>query len=105
MSGFAAIIDPTRQLLAEPSLTRMLAALSPRGDCYEVWRNEESVLAVTRFEWEMADEFSGSALIVNDGDISVAADASIYHRNDLLRALAGANVRATGRSAAHLIAA
>lgn len=105
MSGFIAVIDPTRQLVAEPSLTRMLAALSSRGERSEVWRNAECVLAVARFDWEMAEEFSGSALIVNDGDISVAADASIYHRADLMRALSAQRVAVTGRSAAHLIAA
>ena len=83
----------------------MLATLSSRGDRFEVWRSGESVLAIARFEWESAVEFSGDALIVNDGDVSVAADASIYYRDDLLRALSGANVRPTGRTPAHLIAA
>lgn len=105
MSGFVAVVDPTRQLTTEPNLTRTLATLSSRGDRYEVWRSGESIVAVARFDWEMADEFSGSALIVNDGDITVAADASIYHRADLLRALSAANVKPSGRTAAHLVAA
>src|SRR4249919_3770512 len=93
MSGFVAVIDPSRRLLAEPSLVRSLAALSPRGDRYEVWRSNESVMAVARFDWELADEFSGAGLIVNDGDISVAADATLYYHDDLLRALGGASMR------------
>ena len=105
MSGFVAVIDPSRRLLAEPSLVRSLAALSPRGDRFEVWRSNESVIAVARFDWELADEFSGTALVVNDGDISVAADATLYYRDDLLRALGGANMRPRGRTPAHLIAA
>lgn len=105
MSGFVAVIDPSRRLLAEPKLVRPLAALSPRGDRYEVWRSSESVMAVARFDWELDGGFSGSALIVNDGDISVAADATLYYRDDLLRALSGASVRPRGRTPAHLIAA
>ena len=105
MSGFVAVIDPSRRLLAESTLTRTLAALSGRGDRYEVWRSNESVMALVRFDWELSDEFSGASLIVNDGDISVAADASVYYREDLLRALGAANVRPAGRTPAHLIAA
>jgi asparagine synthase (glutamine-hydrolysing) len=70
-----------------------------------VWRSNDSVVAVARFDWELADEFSGTALIVNDGDLSVAADATLYYRDDLLRALAGASVRPRGGTPAHLIAA
>src|SRR5689334_129304 len=105
MSGFVAIVDPSHQLTREPDLTRMLAALSSRGDRVERSREGESVLAVARFSWELADEFSGPALIVHDDDISVGADATIYHRADLLQRLAASNVRPRGRTAAHLIAA
>jgi len=66
MSGFLAVIDPSRRLLAEAGLVRPMAMLSSRGDRYAVWRNSESVMAVARFDWELADEFSGSALIVHD---------------------------------------
>jgi asparagine synthase (glutamine-hydrolysing) len=105
MSGFLAVIDPSRRLLAEAGLVRPMAMLASRGDRFAVWRNSESVMAVARFDWELADEFSGSALIVHDGDITVAADATLYYRGDLVRALAGANVKPAGRTPAHLIAA
>jgi len=105
MSGFLAVIDPSRRLLAEPSLVRSLAALSSRGDRYEVWRSNEAVMAVARFDWELVNGFSGPALIVNDGDISVAADATLYYHDDLVRALGDASVRPQGRTPAHLIAA
>ncbi len=84
---------------------RTLAAIAPRGDRYEVWRSNDSVIAVARFDWELSDEFSGPALIVNDGDLSVAVDAALYYRDELVRALGAANVRPTGRTPAHLIAA
>ena len=105
MSGFVAVIDPSRRLLAEATLVRTLAALSPRGDRYDVWRSNETVMAVARFDWELADEFSGTALTVNDGEISVAADATLYYHDDLLQALSAASVRPRARTPAHLIAA
>ncbi len=105
MSGFVAIVDPSKRLLAEASVARMLGALAPRGDRSEVKRDGECVLAVTRFEWELADGFSGPTLLVTDGDLSVVADASVYYRDDLLRSLHGAGVRPAGSSVAHLIAA
>ncbi|HEX5071860.1 MAG TPA: asparagine synthase-related protein [Gemmatimonadaceae bacterium] len=105
MSGFFAVIDPSRRLLAEPGLVRPMAALSSRGDRFAVWRNNESVMVVSRFDWELADEFSGPGLIVHDADVTVAADATLYYRDDLLRALSGANVKPAGRTPAHLIAA
>src|SRR4051812_7959125 len=49
MSGFFAVIDPSRRLLAESDIVRPLASLSSRGDRYAVWRNNESVMAVARF--------------------------------------------------------
>ena len=104
MSGFFVVVDPTRQLLADAALTPSISSLAPRGTRYEVWRNSESVLAVARFDWELEDEFS-SALLVNDGDLSVAADATLYYRDDLLEALSAVNVRPSGRSPAHLVAA
>ena len=105
MSGFIAVVDPRKRLLGESGISRMLAALSSRGDRCEVRRSGESVLAVVRFEWELTDGFSGTAMIVNDGDLSVAADASVYYRKDLLHALAAAGVRPSGDTASHLIAA
>jgi asparagine synthase (glutamine-hydrolysing) len=105
MSGFVAIIDPNGGLLDESSVAPMLATLTQRGDRIEVRRTAETLFAVARFDWEMADEFSGDALLVTDGDISVATDASVYYRDDLVRALAARGVRPSGRSAAHLVAA
>ena len=104
MSGILAVVDPTRRLLNDTSLAASIVALSTRGDRYEVWRSGDSVIAVARFDWELDDEFSG-ALLVNEGDVSVAADATLHYRDDLLLALAAANVRPSGRSPAHLIAA
>jgi asparagine synthetase B (glutamine-hydrolysing) len=105
MSGFVAIVDPSKRLLAEASVARMLGALASRGDRSEVKRDGECVLAVTRFDWELAEGFSGPGLVVTDGHVSVVADATLYYRDDLLRALKSAGVRPSGPTVAHLIAA
>jgi len=105
MSGFLAVIDPARTATADSDVALMLAALAPRGDRLQVWRASEAILAAVRFDWEMPEAFAGSPLVVNDGDLSVVADASLYYRDDLLQRLAAAGVRPRGASGAHLIAA
>lgn len=105
MSGFIAVFDPRQRFLDESAVSRMIAAVSSRGDRCEVRRSGEYVLAAVRFEWELADGFSGPSLTVIDGDLTVAADASVYYRSDLLHALAAAGVRPSGDTASHLIAA
>ena len=67
---------------------RMLGAMRGRGaDRVAVWRSEHAVLAVSRFEWEGASQFSGRAMVVDGGDVVVVADASLYYRDDLRRKL------------------
>ena len=105
MSGILAVVDPHQRFNTNDSVGRMLSALTSRGSLSEIWRSGDSVLAVARFDWEMADGFSGPALVVNDGSVSVVADATLYYAEDLLRALAAAGVRPTGPTASHLIAA
>ena len=83
----------------------MLGGIASRGDRSEIWRNGESVVGVARYEWELADGFSGQSLVVHDRDLTVAADATLYYRDDLLRALDAAGVRPSGTSTGHLIAA
>jgi asparagine synthase (glutamine-hydrolysing) len=105
MSGIIAVVEPRHEPIGDTSVARMLAALSDRGDRSEVMRRDDAVLAVARFEWEMQDGLSGHALVVTDGDITVAADATLYYCDDLLRALSGAGVRPAGTTPAHMIAA
>src|SRR5215211_3914972 len=96
MSGFVAIVDPSTRLLAEASVARMLGALASRGTQLDVKRDGECVLAVARFAWELEDGFAGSSAVVNDGDVSVVADATMYYRDDLVRALQSAGVSPVG---------
>ena len=74
--------------LTDEELRRMLAAMAPRGaDHVAVWREGSVVLAVQRFDWEMAPGFSGSALLAQDERYVVAADASLYYRHELRRTI------------------
>ncbi|MGI9183246.1 MAG: asparagine synthetase B family protein [Longimicrobiaceae bacterium] len=70
-----------------------------------VWREGQAVLAVSRYEWEMEPGFSGAVLVVEDGDLVVAADASLFYRQDLRRALRREQIRPGGSTASHLILA
>lgn len=56
----------------------------PTGDHAERQRLPHAALAATLLHWERA--LDGDALAAADG-VAVAADASLYHRDDLLRAL------------------
>ena len=105
MSGFVAIIDPALSATDDAAVTVIVAALAPRGDRLQVWRASDSILAAVRFGWEPGDELTGPTLVLNDGDISVVADASLYYRDDLVHKLAAAGVRPRGVAAVHLIAA
>lgn len=75
------------------------------GACASVWRESGVVIAVTRQEWEFGSGFSGPVLVVQDSDLIVAADASLYYRDDLRRKLADKGVRPKGQTPSHLILA
>jgi asparagine synthase (glutamine-hydrolysing) len=92
--------------LSDADVRRMLNAMEQRGrDHVEIWRDGDCVLAVSRYDWEMAGPFSGGVLIASDDRYVVAADASIYYRDELLAALRAAGVVPTRKSAAYLVLA
>ena len=105
MSGLLAIIDHARSATDDIDLAPMLGALAPRGDRLQVWRAADAILAATRFDWELPETLARSPLVVNDGEISVVADASLYYRDDLVQRLTAAGVRPRSAGAPHLIAA
>jgi len=85
----------------------MLAGLARRGTESEV-RNDfggSALLAACRQFWELDDGFSGSLFVLEDGAIAVAADATLYYQQDLLRQLRQAAVPVRGSTASHLILA
>jgi asparagine synthase (glutamine-hydrolysing) len=86
---------------------RMLRAMKKRGaDHADVWRDEGSgaLVAVSRYAWEL-EMSSSDVLVAAEEDVVVAADAAIYYRDDLRRALRSEGVVAARDSAAHMILA
>jgi asparagine synthase (glutamine-hydrolysing) len=93
---------PTDETLA----TRMLEGMRSRGGARaSVWREGGVVIAISRHEWEFGPGFSSPVLVVQDGDHVIAADASIYYRDDLRRKLVAKGVRPKGQTPSHLILA
>jgi asparagine synthase (glutamine-hydrolysing) len=85
---------------------RMLARMARRGaGPVDVRRGPGFALAVVRHPWETAPHLGGRAEVAEDGTVYVAADAALYHRGDLRRALAAAGVAVEGDSPAALILA
>jgi asparagine synthase (glutamine-hydrolysing) len=103
MTAVLAIVSADGQ--ADDALvTQMMSRMSGRGIARtSTWREGGVVLAVGRHEWELGNDFSGPVLIVQDGDLVVAADASLYYRDDLRRKLADKGVHPKGQTASHLI--
>jgi len=91
MSGILGVFG--RDLPDDTVVRRMLGGLRARGaDRVDVWRGTNALLAVSRFDWEAAPEFSGEAMVVDDGEFVVVADASLYYRDDLRRKLASSGL-------------
>lgn len=71
----------------------------------ECWGGGRAALAVSRKPWEMGSDFSGPVTILREGGCAVAADASIYYREDLRRQLESQGAELSGETASHLILA
>jgi asparagine synthase (glutamine-hydrolysing) len=106
VSGVAGVFGPAAGADARLALSPVLGAVRRRGSARsDVWSDASAALGVTRFDWELADGSSGGAPVVSDGTLAVAADASIYYREDLRRALHEAGVPVAGETVSHLILA
>lgn len=106
MSAILGLFDLDHRIPHDAIVHRMLAEMSARGsDHCMIWREGQALLAVVRYEWELGADFSGESMIVHDGPLVIAADASVYYRADLLRRLAAAGVAVTGDTPSHLILA
>jgi asparagine synthase (glutamine-hydrolysing) len=102
-AGDPAAVDGTR---GDDALRRMLGRMRSRGASQVgLWREGGAALAVTRHDWEFGPGFSGPVLVVQESDCVIAADASLYYRDDLRRKVAGRGVRPTGQTPSHLILA
>jgi asparagine synthase (glutamine-hydrolysing) len=106
VSVIIAVIGDSSATVDDASITRALASMrAAPTDRTAIWRGDGALLAVARQPWEMSPTFSGDALVVTEGELTIVADASIYYRDDLRAALSRARVAATGESASHLILA
>jgi asparagine synthase (glutamine-hydrolysing) len=84
----------------------MQARMRSRGlDRTAVSIGPDAVLAVGRYVWELGGDFSGPVLTAQDADLRIAADATLYYREDLLRALRLAGVSPLSMAPSHLILA
>jgi asparagine synthase (glutamine-hydrolysing) len=106
MSAILGVFSRSGPLPPDTEATAMLRRMGRRGaEHLQVWRGSSCVLGVSRFGWEMEDGFSGPVLVLESDGVVVAADATLYYRADLLRALNTLGVNPTGTTASHLILA
>ncbi len=93
---------------SDAALSPALDALRVRGrDREELHREDAALLGVLRHDWELAPWISGNVLLARDQEsgVVVAADAALYYRDDLLRAMGQAGIRSRGSNPAELILA
>jgi asparagine synthase (glutamine-hydrolysing) len=103
MSSIVGVFGTSGSLPDDVTMQGMLTPTSPAART-QIWRDESAVLAVAREPWQLGAELAdGTLLAVSDGTV-VAADASLYYREDLQRRLRG-RAAAVGRSPAELILA
>ena len=106
MSAIVGVFGAADAPPVEAALAGMRAAMARRGGgAADGRRAPGAVLAVTRHAWETAAWLGGAARVAADGAVLAAADASLYHRADLRRALAARGVAPAGGTAADLVVA
>jgi asparagine synthase (glutamine-hydrolysing) len=106
VSGVVGVFDATDAdgTAGDAGARRVLDAMDPRADGpSDVRSGITATLGVRRRTWETEPDFAGAAGAVQQDGITVVADATLYYRDDLRRALASAGVRGTGPTASHLI--
>jgi asparagine synthase (glutamine-hydrolysing) len=106
MSAIVGVFGAPDALPGDVSLQRMLGRMAARGaDRAQLWRGEGCALGVSRAAWEMEPGFAGPVLVVEEDGVVVAADATLYYRDDLRRALRAAGVEPRGDTPTHLVLA
>jgi asparagine synthase (glutamine-hydrolysing) len=89
----------------EDAVRSMLGRMAARGaDEIGVWHGREAVLGVCRHAFELGQSCSGPVTVVEDGNLVIAADASLYYRHDLRRLL-GAERATVPDTPSHLLLA
>lgn len=106
MSALGGIAARTPRDNLASQLERLLAAMAYRGnEKRDVAVMPGSALGVSRYAWEETARRSGPARVVASGDVCVVADASLYYRDDLRRALGHRRIACESDEAAELILA
>ena len=89
MSGLLAVTGSVEEARLDAALAR-LAHLG--GEDRQLWSGEGTTLAVTRKSWEADPDHAGPILVLEKADVLVVADATLYDRAGLTRALASVGV-------------
>ena len=105
MAAILGIFESSGRQLRESDADGCLRAMSGRGDRTRVLRTDRVLLGVSHFEWEDELATGGAERLARVGEISVAADASLFYTDDLRRDLRARGVDASSASAGQLIAA
>ena len=106
MSAIVGVITHARESVRESIARRALGAMAQGGtDTSHVASCGEATVAIASDAWEAGACGDPGPAIAYDGGIVVVADAALYYRIDLLRALRAADARPSGATAAHLILA
>jgi asparagine synthase (glutamine-hydrolysing) len=106
MSGIVGVFTTTASASSDTIARAMLGRMPGRGEeRTDVWRDSAALVGVTRYAWEMEAGFSGPVLGAEEAGLVVVADASLYYRDDLRRALEREGVRASADTPSHLILA
>lgn len=106
MSAIVALINRARTTHREERATRALAAMRQRGgDASRIVSCGDATLAIACDNWETTGSAGNSVAIASEAGIVVVADAALYYRSDLLRALRARDTRPGGPTPAHLILA
>ncbi len=102
MSGFLCVFGPkpVDDALWVAARSRLSALGSER---WQVVRRDGGAIGLGRYAWEDGSAFSGDVLVAEEGPLLVAADASLYYREDLRRELLAAGAPPRSLAPAHLI--
>ncbi len=106
MTAIVAVINGARAARREELATRALAAMRQRGaEISRVASCGDATVGIASDAWESATGRESSVAIAIEAGIIVVADAALYYRTDLLRALRVSDARPSGTTAAHAILA
>lgn len=106
MSGLLGAFGSAAEIADPPVLAAMAAAMRGRGtELQDPVRGHTRLLAAVQHEWELGPALGDATALADEDDLTVAADATLYYHDDLLRALESRGVRTRGTGAASLILA